>query len=285
MVEDLLEHPEAIEAVLACRPCGLVTDIDGTIAQIASRPAEAHVSPSCREGLVALVGRLDLVAVVSGRPAREARDMVGVEGLVYVGNHGLERLQDGRVVVHPAALPYQEPMRAAMAELQSRLSAQQALAGFFVEDKGVSFSLHYRACPDPAQARALILEAAVSVARARGLQVMEARRAVELRPPLAADKGTALRGLQEQWGLRGIFYLGDDYTDVRAFQALRDWRDGVERRGLAVAVVSPGAPQEALAQADFTLAGISGAEGFLKMLRQLLSEPGPGGPPTGGRAT
>lgn len=76
--------------MLALRPLGLITDIDGTISPIAPSPLEARVSPACRRHLAALAKKLELVAVISGRPAVEARDMVGVEGIVYVGNHGLE---------------------------------------------------------------------------------------------------------------------------------------------------------------------------------------------------
>lgn len=279
MPPNLLHHTEAVQQVLSSRPCGLVTDIDGTISEIAPRPSDALVSPLCRERLGALVGLLDLVAVVSGRPAREARKMVGQGGLVYVGDHGLERLKDGEVLLDPAALPYRDQVRSAAGALFQLLSGRPGLEGLFLEDKGVSFSFHYRACADPALARAMILEAMEDLDGAKGLRVMEARRAVELRPPLEADKGTALMALAAEFGLRGLFYLGDDHTDVSAFRALRAWRRNTGGRGLAVAVVSPGAPAEARRQADFILEGVPGVEEFLGLLPRLLPPPAPEGPP------
>lgn len=285
MPDDLLRHTEAIEAVLSRRPCGLVTDVDGTIAPIAPRPAEARVSPLCRDGLGALAGVLDLVAVVSGRPAAEARRMVGQEGLVYVGDHGLERLKDGEVLLDPAALPYREQVRAAAGELARLLCGRPGLKGLFLEDKGNSFSFHYRASSDPALARATILRAMEDLDGARGLKVMEARRAVELRPPVEVDKGTALTALAREFSLGGLFYLGDDHTDVRAFRALRAWGESTGGRGLAVAVVSPGAPEEAQREADFTLEGVPGVEEFLGLLHRLWRRSAPGGPPSGRKAT
>ncbi|MDP2934932.1 MAG: trehalose-phosphatase, partial [Dehalococcoidia bacterium] len=227
MTKNLLHHPDAITEVLSCRPCGLMTDVDGTISDIAPRPSDAIVSDSCRTGLAALAGSLDLVAVVSGRPAQEALRMVGLPDLVYVGDHGLERMRDGKVFIDPLAASYQEKVRAAAMELFWVLSPKPDLEGLFLEDKKQSFSFHYRQCPDPVKARRLILEALSRLDAARGLQITEARRSVEVRPPLEVNKGTALEALSAEHGLRGLFYMGDDYTDVSAFRALRAWRGDV----------------------------------------------------------
>ncbi|MDP2728090.1 MAG: trehalose-phosphatase, partial [Dehalococcoidia bacterium] len=266
MSDDLLSHEEAINQVLSTRPLGLVLDIDGTISEIAPRPSEARVSPSCRERIAALVGLLDLVAVISGRPVREAQRMLGLEDLVYLGNHGLERLKNGKVLLDPKVLPYRERIRAAAAKLALRLSEQPGLEGLLVEDKGISTAFHYRACHDPVQARETILRVLEGTDEARGLRVMEARRAVELLPPIQIDKGSALMALAKEFSLKGLFYLGDDCTDISAFRALRAWRDDNDNRGLAVAVVSPDSPEEVQREADLTLEGVSGVEVFLESI-------------------
>ncbi|HEV7664378.1 MAG TPA: trehalose-phosphatase, partial [Chloroflexota bacterium] len=80
-----------VVGLLAAGRAGLVTDVDGTISPIVARPEDAAVLPAARDALAGLSHLLSMVAVVSGRRASDARAMVGVDGLVYVGNHGLER--------------------------------------------------------------------------------------------------------------------------------------------------------------------------------------------------
>ena len=75
---------------LSARPSGLVTDLDGTISPIASAPEDAYVLPGCRRALETLRRRLDVVAVVSGRSVDEARRLLDVDSIVYLGNHGLD---------------------------------------------------------------------------------------------------------------------------------------------------------------------------------------------------
>ena len=75
---------------------GLMTDVDGTISRTALTPQEATVSPICHEHLSFLTGKLTLVAAISGRPSKQIEEMARIPGMVYVGNHGLERLVEGR---------------------------------------------------------------------------------------------------------------------------------------------------------------------------------------------
>src|SRR5207237_2757672 len=69
---------------------GLVTDVDGTISPIVARPEEAIVLPDAKRALSGLKQHVSVVAVVSGRAAADARTMLGIDGLTYIGNHGLE---------------------------------------------------------------------------------------------------------------------------------------------------------------------------------------------------
>ena len=68
---------------------GLLLDVDGTLAPIVARPGDAAVPAATRDLLRDLAGRYALVACVSGRPEEDARRVVRVDGLVYVGEHGL----------------------------------------------------------------------------------------------------------------------------------------------------------------------------------------------------
>jgi len=124
-------------SVLSARPSALITDIDGTLSPIVSRPESAAVSDSARESLRALAGLIDLVAVVTGRSEDEARRMVGVEGLTYVGHYSLDDSAAARI--RPDEL---EPAKASARSMLGPYPCVQ------FEDKGVSFSLHYRNCED-----------------------------------------------------------------------------------------------------------------------------------------
>ena len=134
-----------IRDTLSLAPAGLITDIDGAISPIAPTPEEAQVSSVCRDALETLCSRMALVAAVSGRDALKAREMVGLDGMVYVGNHGLERWQDGGILIHEEARQYVPVVREVVEALGRGLDAP----GLIVEDKGVTASVHYRLSPNP----------------------------------------------------------------------------------------------------------------------------------------
>jgi trehalose 6-phosphate phosphatase len=84
---------------------------------------------------------------------------------------------------------------------------------------------------------------------------------LEVRPPVDAHKGTAVRALVARTGVRRALYAGDDRTDLDAFDGL----EGLEL-GLRVAVASPEAPAELLAAADLV---VEGTAGVVELLRRL----------------
>ena len=73
----------------------ILLDVDGTLAPIVDRPDDAEVPAETRDLLAELARRYALVAAVSGRPALEARRIVGLEEIAYSGNHGFELLLPG----------------------------------------------------------------------------------------------------------------------------------------------------------------------------------------------
>jgi len=251
--------------VLRQAPCGLITDIDGTISAIAPSPSRARVPPALRQLLRRLAQRLALVAAVSGRPAEEARRMVGVPEMVYLGSHGLERWAEGQVRRRPEVEPYIPQIEAALVELRYQLSG---IKGLLFETKGATAAVHYRACPDPPRARQAILGALATAPSAQGLKVTQGKMVVELRPPLALDKGSAVAELVAEYGLRGAFYLGDDATDADAFLALRKLREAGRCASLGLAVVGPETPPQVRQHADLTLHGLAEVQRFLTWLAE-----------------
>ncbi|MFH1487144.1 MAG: trehalose-phosphatase [Chloroflexota bacterium] len=266
--KNVFHHLNAVEELLGLIPFGLLTDIDGTVSEIAPSPAEARVSPVCRSALERLVGELELVATISGRAASEAAAMVGVSGVVYLGNHGLEWLgEDGELNIRPDVRAYSRQIHDAISEVGSLISLQ----GIIVEDKGLTASVHYRQSPNPQDGRDAILEAVAASPSARGLKTTEGRMVVELRPPVEANKGTAVEWLVRKYNLKGAVYLGDDLTDVDAFGAVHSLSQSSLFRGLALAVVSGESPVSLEENADYILHGVTEVERFLDWLADRAS--------------
>ena len=256
--------------VLSSSPAGLITDIDGTISVMAATPAEAVVTEPARSALRRLAERLAFVGVVTGRSASVGEVLVGVPGLLYIGNHGTERRHNGRSEIHPEAAASAEKLSQALTEVYERVNAVGAGTELVVEDKGLSGSIHYRLAPDPERARAILVEIANEVAAAAGLLVSEGRLVVELRPRVHVNKGTALVDLVHEHRLKGVVFLGDDLTDVDAFRAVRQLREAGDIDGLRVGVLAPETQPEVLAEADVTVPSVQACIALLHAIAERL---------------
>jgi len=255
---------EPLHRVISQRPLGLISDIDGTLSPIAPTPEEAFVPPGVRRLLEELLARGVFVALISGRTLADARRMVGLDGLTYAGNHGLHLWVDGREEAAPEIAEYEAKARQVLADLRGL-----SHPGVRIEDKGPVIAVHYRLAPDEMAAWAAILAALQASAAAQEFRVTEGRKVVELRPPIAIDKGTALLRLARRWALRGLLCLGDDTTDIDMFKAAGELR-GVE--AASIAVEDKETTPEVLAQADFSVKGIKGVEWLLALICEQLRE-------------
>ena len=234
---------EALLARLAEAPAdaAILLDVDGTLAPIVARPELARVPEETRAEVRRLADKYRLVACISGRPGADAARLVGVDGVEYVGVHGLE--------LEPEAERW-----------RVRLAAFTADVDWPVEDKGLSVSFHYRDAGDEEQAR-VKLELVAARAEEQGLDARFGRKVLEVRPPVKADKGTAVRYLLTSAGLRRALYAGDDTTDLDAFDGL----DGLEL-AVRVAVASKEGPRELVDRADLV---VEGPARLLDVLRLL----------------
>jgi trehalose 6-phosphate phosphatase len=230
-------------ARLAAEPAeaALFLDIDGVLAPIVDRPEEARVPEETRLELRRLAGAYGLVACVTGRAAEAAREIVGVDELTVIGEHGLE--------LEPAAH-----------EWAAQIRAFADAAPWPAETKPLTAAFHYRTAADPVAARRQ-LESVATAALEQGFRTRWGRMVLEVLPPVRASKGTAVRRLLSESGLRRALYAGDDTTDLDGFTAL----DGLDV-AVRVAVSSSEGPSELGERADVVV-GSTGA--FLELLRQL----------------
>ncbi len=259
--KNLSDHLDHVTSLLRGRRFGLLTDLDGTLSELVPNPEDSVVSPQIREPLAALCRKLHLVAVITGRSALQARSIVAIDELVYVGNHGLEQWEKGELSVPPSVQAHLQ----ALGEMKRSLQAGLAIPGVSFDDKGVSFAIHYRNAPDPEEAGRQV-QVAVDREGGEAFRQVGGKMVVNILPPVDLTKGTAILDLAERYGLQSLVYIGDDVTDLDAFRAVdRLVREG-RCEGLKIGVAGADAPTEIAAEADYTLGGVGEVGWFLDWL-------------------
>jgi trehalose 6-phosphate phosphatase len=238
--------PDVLLERLAAEPdrAGLFLDFDGVLAPIVARPEDAAPSPEMRAELERLVGRYALVSVVSGRAGEDVRARLGVDGVVCVGSHGLEL----------------EPQADRWRRVLAAFAADAPWPPDETEVKGLVVAFHFRGHPDEREA-VRELDAIAESAREDGLVARYGRKVLEVLPPVGSHKGTAVRRLLEEHGLRRALAAGDDTTDLDSFAAL----DGLEV-AVRVAVASDESPQLLVEAADVV---VESPARFLELLHLL----------------
>ncbi|HET7177298.1 MAG TPA: trehalose-phosphatase [Solirubrobacterales bacterium] len=259
----------ALLAPLRAEPAraAILTDVDGTLAPIAERPEQVAVPAHTAELLEALSRRFGLVGCVSGRRAEEARRLVGVEGIAFAGNHGLELLLPGDAA--PRLDPSLRGREDGTAEFVAGLDGGAlAAAGLRLEDKGPIQALHWRGAEDERGAEARAREIAAAAGRA-GLDPRWGRKVLELRPVGGGGKDAAVAALLAADGVSAAVYAGDDRTDLDAFRRLRQLREqGELETAVCVGVASAEAPPELADESDLTVDGPAGWLGLLESLAE-----------------
>ncbi len=246
-----------VRRALAKRPCGIICDIDGTLSPIASTPDAAQLAPGAADALRRLTDLIDVVAVVSGRAARDAQALVGVAGVLVAGNHGLESLDGDELTMHPDAIAAIPGLKRSLQQIQEWVDGDPALAGVIVEDKGVSGSIHFRMATDRDTAERRLNKWATELAGKFGLKVTHGRMVIELRPPIAINKGAAIRRIVETHHLEGAVFFGDDVTDIDGFNAMQELRDEQGFETWAIGVADPEARPDVIEAADAAIGGVS----------------------------
>jgi trehalose 6-phosphate phosphatase len=248
------------------RSAAVISDLDGTLAPIVERPGDARVPSETRELLADLAGVFGLVAIVSGRRAADARSLVGLDQLTYIGNHGLERLDPGsgeQIVMAKEVERGRDVERFARAHLDRTMMDS---IGLRTEDKGPILALHWRGAPDEQRAAERAAEIATEASE-QGLETHRGRKVLELRPRLDVDKGTAITGLLTERSFVAALYAGDDRTDLDGFRALRSMRSaGYLTASVTVGIAAAESPPEIAETADIV---IPDPPGFLAILGAL----------------
>ncbi|HEU5419082.1 MAG TPA: trehalose-phosphatase [Streptosporangiaceae bacterium] len=246
----------------------LCLDYDGTLTPIVADPAQARPEPGLLPVLASLARRLGYTAVISGRPVSFLREQLPVPGLRLLGLYGAEELVRDEVIVLPEIAGYQ----GVIAEVTGELRRHPAVAesGAHIEDKRFSAVLHLRRVADPQAWTDRLAQAARQVADAHGLAVVTGKMVWEIKPPVAVDKGSAVRRIATHLQAAAMIVVGDDEGDIPAFQAAGELSAAGKLRSLCVAVSSAEVPPRLVNLADLTIAGPEEVPGLLSQLSALL---------------
>jgi trehalose 6-phosphate phosphatase len=243
----------------------ILLDIDGTLAPIVEIAADARVPAATRQLVTQLAKRYRVVACVTGRRASEARAMVSVGTISYLGMHGAELLRAGwtQPVLDEKVAHWARRVQEFGRVLDTRDLRRLRVR---IEDKGTIVAFHWRGAPDEHAARAAI-DSIAARAEADGLRTHWGRKVLEVRPPVRIDKGAGITSFLAEEDVSAAMYVGDDRTDLDAFQALSDlMKEGRLKHVLRVGVASDEGPDEMGSETDFVVDGTSGVRDLLTIL-------------------
>ena len=246
----------------------VLLDIDGTLAPIVEHAADASVPESTRQLIIAISRRYAQVACISGRRASEARAMVSVGTIAYLGSHGAELLRSGwtEAQIDPALTQWAPRLDEFRRESDTPELRRRRVR---IEDKGPIIAYHWRGASDEQDARAAI-DAVAAHAQESGLDVHWGRKVMEVRPPVRIDKGLGVRTLLGERHFSAALYVGDDTTDLDAFHALHDLvKEGTVQRAICVGVHSDDGPSAIEEEADVVVAG---TQGVRELLAAMVAE-------------
>ncbi len=243
----------------------ILLDIDGTLAPIVQHAAEAQVPESTRQLLIEVAKRYGVVACVSGRRAGDARAMVSIGSISYIGAHGAELLRSGWT--KPKLDPELEDWARRIHEFgRDADTTDLRRRRVRIEDKGTIVAFHWRGAPDEENARAAI-DALAAKAEAAGLRTHWGRKVLEVRPPVRIDKGAGITALLADTDIDIALYVGDDSTDLDAFRGLTQLvEQGRLTKAIRVGVRSEDGPPEIAEEADLVVDGTAGVQELLAAL-------------------
>jgi trehalose 6-phosphate phosphatase len=244
----------------------VLLDVDGVLAPIVQHPDDAHMPETTRRPLIEVAKRYGVVACVSGRRASDARRIVSLGSIAYLGSHGSEVLLPGSTspqLDHELQAWTERVQRFARSNYGDELQRLRVR----LEDKEAIAALHWRGTPDEDDALSAVEEVAERAEEA-GFVTHWGRKVLEIRPPVRIDKGAGLVNLLRDTELAAAVYVGDDMTDLDAFRGLQELQD-MGRLGyvLRVGVRSDETPTDLEGEAD---AMVDGPEGVRGLLRALL---------------
>jgi len=256
---------ERLKAVLIDKSLLLLLDYDGTLTPIRESAFLANLSKENKD----LLSRFSKnpgcsLAIISGRSLEDIKGMVGLKGIIYAGNHGLQ-IEGPKIKFESQVSPRLKlAMRNIAQDLRKRLSD---IKGALIEDKGLTLSVHYRLVRKKDMPLLdKITSEVINPYRVRNkIKINSGKKVYEIKPPFKWDKGKVVLYLlaRQQFASKDKkvlpIYIGDDVTDEDAFRAIKN-------KGLTVFV---GKPKKSYAQ--YYLRNHNGVQSFLEKIYQIIT--------------
>ena len=215
--------PDVVARLSSAENILLLSDFDGTLAPIVARPELAYLPEQTKRTLQQVAERdRYVVGIISGRAMHDLKQRIGLDGVIYAGNCGLEIEGPRLRLVNPAARERQPLLRDLYRQLDVEL---KAIEGVVIENKDLSLSVHYRlvATADLNEMRK-VFRRLTRRARAQGsIQVTSGKKVYEIAPAIEWHKGKVIDLLLKEYAKRGKtalpIFLGDDVVDEGGFEA------------------------------------------------------------------
>src|SRR3990170_2096788 len=223
----LFENIQTVDALLKAREKTiLLTDFDGTLTPIRKHPDLAALSEEIRQTLIKFTqDKAIFLGIITWRSLKQIKKLVNIQDVLYVANHGIELEGPGIRSTCPEA----KKARSTLWHIYMKLfKSLRHIEGIYVEDKGLSVSLHYRAVKKRGDANEVsrTLHAITKPFLDRKMLSLSTGKMVyEIRPPVEWNKASTI-----QWLLAHYFpgefsedalliYLGDDKADIEVFDS------------------------------------------------------------------
>ena len=231
----------------------LVSDFDGTLAEIVPEPTLATALPDSLRALRRLAPALKKVVILSSRTPAELSEHVAVPGALLIGDSG-----------HPPPSPAElQSLKAFNAEAAKLLGTTP---GAWIEIKPASSAVHFRNAPISGHE---VLDLLRPLLHQTGLYGAVGRKVIEVHAP-QAGKGTALAALLKRLAPSGLVVMGDDENDRSMFRV----GSHAPIAHLCIGVGSTEAPADLFDHCDVVLDGPREASAFLRTLSEwAVGEP------------
>jgi trehalose 6-phosphate phosphatase len=225
--------PKILEQTQKARHILFLSDFDGTLAPIVERPEMALLSNEIRLALQSLARQSHItMGIISGRALTDLKEKVKIEGIIYAGNHGFEIEGPGLFFINPITEEIKPFFRIVKQVLTLTLNS---IKGVFIEDKGLTLSVHYRQVKEEETetVKDTVEKVIKGSAISKLFKITSGKKVYEVRPSINWDKGKAIRLLMKRYGKGGRqsgllpIYLGDDLTDEDGFRVIEKYGKGI----------------------------------------------------------
>ncbi len=212
---------EVINCIRTSSHVLLFLDYDGTLVPICKEPSLAKLSSEGKT-LLRTLSKIPWlsIGIISGRPLKEVRKLVGIKEICYAGNHGFEILFRRKNWVHPELKGFESKLGRVVLGLKN---STKGIKGVLVEDKRLTVSVHYRNLAGTSPKNVLKIVSRVLEPYPGIFTISRGKKVYEVRPRIKWGKGEAVVKLSQLLGFKTMpmkVYIGDDQTDEDAFRVL-----------------------------------------------------------------